>query len=63
MSFSCAVNSALSDMERYCLSWYFFSSACSCAVVKGVRGFLEEEEEEEEEEEGKGDGEEEKEED
>ena len=60
MSFSCAVNSALSDMERYCLSWYFFSSAWSCAVVKGVRGFLEEEEEEEE---GKGDGEEEKEED
>ena len=33
-------NSALSDMDKYCFSLYFFSRALSCWVVKGVRGFL-----------------------
>lgn len=32
-------NSALSAMLRYCLSLNFFSSANSCCVVNGVRGF------------------------
>ena len=27
-------------MLRYCFSLYFFSKLLSCAVVKGVRGFL-----------------------
>ena len=40
VSFSSAENSALSEMERYCFSRYFFSRAFSWAVVKGVRGFL-----------------------
>ena len=40
VSFSSAENSALSEMERYCFSRYFFSKALSCWVVKGVRGFL-----------------------
>ena len=34
------LNSARSEMERYCFSLYFFSRAFSCWVVKGVRGFL-----------------------
>ena len=38
VSFSCALNSARSAMERYCFSRNFFSSAFSCCVVKGVRG-------------------------
>ena len=33
-------NSARSAMERYCFSRNFRSSARSCWVVKGVRGFL-----------------------
>lgn len=33
-------NSALSAIDRYCLSLNFFSSASSCWVVKGVLGFL-----------------------
>ena len=35
-----ALNSARSEMLRYCFSLYFFSRLLSCAVVKGVRGFL-----------------------
>ena len=34
------LNSARSEIERYCFSLYFFSRAFSCWVVKGVRGFL-----------------------
>ena len=33
-------NSALSDIDKYCFSLYFFSRALSWAVVKGVLGFL-----------------------
>ena len=38
---SSAVNSALSEMDKYCFSWYFLSRLFSCWVVNGVRGFLE----------------------
>ena len=34
-----AENSARSAMERYCRSRNFLSSASSCCVVNGVRGF------------------------
>lgn len=38
VSLSCAENSALSAMLKYCFSRNFFSSAFSCCVVKGVLG-------------------------
>ena len=40
VNFSSALNSALSEMDKYCFSLYFFSNALSCDVVKGVLGFL-----------------------
>ena len=40
VSLSSALNSALSEMDRYCFSLYFFSKAFSWEVVKGVLGFL-----------------------
>ena len=39
VNFNSALNSALSEIDKYCFSLYFFSRALSWAVVKGVRGF------------------------
>ena len=38
--FNSPENSARSEMDKYCFSLYFFSSAFSCCVVNGVLGFL-----------------------